>query len=394
MDAGQRSVLRPIGAWVGYRMTYGRPSLRSVTGYTPGEQPVASNVVKLNTNENPYPPAEAVLQALRDVPAEALRKYPSALATPFREQAATTHGLRAENVIATNGGDELLRLAFATFVERGTPVGVTEPTYSLYGVLAALHGSPLATAPLTADGELPADVASRWNDQGAALALVVNPHAPLGTLTSVARLADVAEQFRGVLLVDEAYVDFVDPALGHDAATLLASFENVLLLRTLSKGYSLAGLRYGYGLGHVSLVGPMLTKTKDSYNVDAVAQTLATVALVERAAAQQTWELVRRDREVLRTDLGTLGLHALASHTNFLLATIPDAFGGGAAVVYETLKTAGVLVRFFDQVGLRDKLRITVGTPAQNARLVAELRRLALPDNGEASACRFTSTTP
>lgn len=352
-------------------MPYERVNIQRMSGYTPGEQPADAGVVKLNTNENPYPPAPAVMEALRAVPADALRRYPPPMADEFRKVAAQVHGVKPENIIATNAGDELLRLAITTFVEPGRPIGTAEPSYSLYPVLADIHGSPTVRVGLKDGWSLPPDFARRMNDAGVQLAFAVNPHAPSGTLTRVEDLAAVAESLDGVLLIDEAYVDFVDPSLRHDAVQLVKRFDNVLLLRTLSKGYSLAGLRFGYGLGAASLIEPMLTKTKDSYNTDAVSQRLATAALRSRGEASKTWEAVRNERSRVVRELAALGLPCLPSQSNFILATSPNA-----RHLYESLKARRIYVRYFDQDRLRDKLRITIGTPEQNDALLNALKEL------------------
>src|SRR5882724_3746962 len=279
-------------------MTYERTHLKTMQGYTPGVQP-DTPVIKLNTNENPYPPGAAAVHALSTLSAEMLQRYPDPLAAAFRASAAGLHHLAPENVIATNGGDELLRLALTTFLDPGKPLGLLTPSYSLYSVLATIHGSPLASVPLGNDWSVPDDTAERWNAAGAPLAILTNPHAPSGTLASAAELHRLALTFRGVLLVDEAYVDFVDPEIGHETSALVAAHPNVLLLRTLSKGYSLAGLRLAYGLGDAELVAPMLSKTKDSYNVDAVAQAVGAAALQDVRSASASWEAVRNERETL-----------------------------------------------------------------------------------------------
>ncbi len=351
---------------------YERPNIARMTGYTPGEQPEAADVVKLNTNENPYPPCEAVMAALRSVQAESLRKYPSPLATGFRQAAAEVHGVEPRNILATNAGDELLRLAITTFVEPGQPIGTAEPSYSLYPVLADIHGSPTVRVPLNDDWSLPSDFARRMNEAGVALTFIVNPHAPSGVLTPVAALRQIAKELGGVLLVDEAYIDFVDPALRHDAVWLVRECPNVLLLRTLSKGYSLAGLRLGYGIGSAGLIEPMLTKTKDSYNTDAVSQVLATAAMQSRDQAAKTWQVVRSERARVAAALERLGLPCPPSQSNFVLASHPKA-----RELYESLKQRSIFVRYFDQDRLRDKLRITLGTPEQNDKLLNTLKEIA-----------------
>jgi histidinol-phosphate aminotransferase len=271
--------------------------------------------------------------------------------------------------MAVNGGDELLRLAVTTFVEPGAPIGVLEPSYSLYPVLAEIHGSPLVRVPATEDFSVPSDFAARLNQAGVNLALLVNPHAPSGTLVSRTQISAIAGELRGVLLVDEAYVDFADPELGHDLLPLIAEHDNLLFLRTLSKGYSLAGLRFGYGIGRAELIAPMLEKTRDSYNVDVVAQRLAAAALLAQGHAVETWKSVRQERTRLRDALSALGLRVLPSQSNFLLAFVP-VHSYPAAELRDRLEVAGLLVRHFAQERLNDALRITVGTPEQNDRLL------------------------
>jgi histidinol-phosphate aminotransferase len=353
-------------------MTYERDTIRRAAGYVPGRQLDLPDLAKLNTNENPYPPSPAVMAALSAVTPESLRRYPPPLADGFRAAAAAVHRLTPEHVIAVNGGDELLRLCVNTFVDPGAPIGSLEPSYGLYGVLAELNDSPLVAVGLAGDWSIPPDAARRWNDAGARLAFVVNPHAPSGQLLS---LVDLAEQFAGVLVIDEAYVDFVDPHIGHDATALLRERDNVILLRTLSKGYSLAGLRFGYGLGRPDLIAPMMNKTRDSYNVDVISQALATAALAHRGEAAATWARVRADREVLRARLADLGLSGPPSQTNFLLVQVPT--GADAGEVCRRLEAEHILVRHFASVPrLANQLRITVGTPEQHRRLIDALARI------------------
>jgi histidinol-phosphate aminotransferase len=356
-------------------MSYERAALRRTAGYTPGRQPQDPNAIKLNTNENPYPPCEAVMGALAGVRPDSLRRYPPPLADAFRAVAARVHGVGVDDVIATNGGDELIRLAITTFVDPGRPIGILEPSYSLYPVLAEIHGSPLARVDLGPDWSIPEDAGRLFRQSEAQLIFVVNPHAPSGCLTRHTFLRGLARDAGCVVVVDEAYVDFVDPELSHDLVALVREFDNVLLLRSLSKGYSLAGLRFGYGIGHRELVAPMLTKTRDSYNVDAVAQALATAALEHREHARATWERVRADRASLRAALDALGLSSPPSQSNFLLASVPKG-APSAAELCSQLEARGVLVRHFPGERLGDALRITVGTPAQNARLIDELRTI------------------
>ncbi|MEM7253914.1 MAG: histidinol-phosphate transaminase [Pseudomonadota bacterium] len=348
--------------------------MKQSPGYVPGEQLDGASIIKLNTNENPYPPAPEIADVLQGFDAARLRVYPAPNAAQFRTIASDLHNVPADQVIATNGGDELLRLAIATFVEPGASIGLCTPTYSLYEVLAWLHGASTVDAPLNDDWTLNADTVSIWQNAGARLGFVVNPQAPSGHLIPTSELSAIATAFDGVLVIDEAYVDFVDPSLHYDAVTLCREHDNILLLRTLSKGYSLAGLRFGYGLGSSAVVTPMQTKTKDSYNTDAIAQALACAALGAQDYASDTWARVRRDRDQLAKRLTTLGFACEPSETNFLLVRAPER--ASAKELYECLRQNNILVRYFDAPRLSDCLRITIGTEAQNDELIRALETL------------------
>lgn len=354
-------------------MSFQRTNIATMAGYVPGEQVNSADVIKLNTNENPYPPSPAVAAALNGIDSAFLRRYPSPTAESFRKAAARCHGIGVDNIVPTNGGDELLRLVLTTFAAPGETVAVTRPTYSLYRVLAEIQANPLHEIALEDTWDLPENFVQQLSDAEAKMCILVNPHAPTGKLLPVATLTEIAANFDGLLLVDEAYVDFVDPVREHDAVHLAVERDNVLLLRTLSKGYSLAGLRFGYGIGSAELIHPILYKTRDSYNTDYIAQQLAAAAIQSRDYAENTWEKVRQAREALANALTQLGFCVTPSQANFLLATLPA--GQSAEQLYQQLKSENILVRFFNQERLQDKLRISVGTPAENAILLAALTR-------------------
>jgi histidinol-phosphate aminotransferase len=354
-------------------MSYQRKTIEAMTGYTWGEQPDDASIIKLNTNENPYPPTQAVDAALNQATAATLRTYPQPTADALRDRLAELHQVKRDNIVITHGGDEALRLAFTTFVEPGTPFGMADPSYSLYPVLAQIHGASIHPIALHDNWDLPREFAHELNEVGANLACLVNPHAPSGVLLDAKRISQLANDFEGVLLIDEAYADFVDPALRYDAIRLVDAFENLLVLRTFSKGYSLAGLRLGYLVGSESLIEPLLTKTRDSYNIDHISQLLGAAALSDRPYAEETWARVRADRRTLREGLVAHGFHVGASQTNFLLAEVPLSSTCTAREVYAGLKARGVLVRYFDTPVLADKLRITVGTTEQNQTLLTWL---------------------
>lgn len=345
-------------------MGYFRDNVERAAGYVPGFQPKATDVVKLNTNENPYPPSPAVLKALAEVRPEQLRRYPDPLGQAFREAAAEVHGVGPDNIMCCNGGDDLLSIAIRAFCDEKRPLAYPVPTYSLYPVLANLQGCPMIEVPFDEEFNLP----SRLATTGAALTIVCNPNAPTGTFVPIEELASLAGELSGVLLVDEAYADFADD----DAVGLIRDFDNVIILRSMSKGYSLAGIRFGYAVAHKELVAGLL-KVKDSYNVDAVAIALATAAVEDQSYFKENVERVKQDRQELIEQLRALGLAVGDSCTNFVLA---ETKNGSAAAIYEALAQRHIFVRYFETPGLDNKLRISVGTREQNERLLAALREI------------------
>ena len=357
-------------------MSYERDNIRRMHAYEWGEQPDSDRVLKLNTNENPFPASPRVAAALAGIDIQDLRRYPQPTADPLRAQLARAHELDVDNFVVTNGGDEALRLALTTFVEPHSPMGTLEPSYSLYPVLADIQDAGKLQIPLGNDWEIPRDFAQTLNEAGANLACIVNPHAPSGTLIDVDTISQIANDFNGVLLVDEAYIDFVDPALRHDLVRLVNAFDNLLLLRTFSKGYSLAGLRLGYLIGSSPLIAPILGKTRDSYNIDFISQRLGEAAISDRGYAEETWRQIRSARRQLRDELIASGFRVAISQSNFVLAEVPLDFALNAAEIYQGLKAQGILIRYFDSPLLEDKLRITVGTAAQNNRLIETINKL------------------
>jgi histidinol-phosphate aminotransferase len=344
-------------------MPKARPNVQRMSGYTPGEQPrPGERVIKLNTNENPFPPSPAVLEAIRQIDPERLRRYPSPTSEEFRQTAARVHGVSPDMVIAGNGSDEILAMAMRTYLGPGDVLAYPDPTYSLYPVLAEIGEVKVATVPWAAGWELPIDALLHT---GAAAIFFANPNAPTGTLVPLARVRELATRFSGLLLVDEAYVDFAD----ENSIGLVKEFPNLIVSRTLSKGYGLAGLRFGYAIAASEVVEEM-NKVKDSYNCDAISILAATAALHDQAYARRTWQHVRQERVRLTEALTRRGWQVIPSQANFVLAACPD---GNAGAIYRALKTKGILVRFFDKPGLKDKLRITIGTAEENDQVLAAL---------------------
>jgi len=342
-------------------MGYLRRNIEALAGYVPGEQPAGDErVIKLNTNENPYPPSPRALAVLRETDWSVLRKYPDPMATKVRRWVAERFDLAPEQVLCGNGSDELLTLCMRAFVGEGERVAWPVPTYSLYPVLAGIQGAVPVEVPTAEDFTVPVEALAETD---ARLLFLCNPNAPTGRHLPTEAVLDLAERFRGVLVVDEAYADFgpgsVVPALGDR--------PNVLVLRTLSKSYSLAGLRFGYAVGPADLIAG-LAKCKDSYNCDAVSIEVAAAALADEAWMRANVERIRAERRRLAERLAAAGFTVYPSETNFLLARPP---GGQAEGLYRFLKDRGILIRYWNLPRLADKVRITIGTAEETEALLA-----------------------
>ena len=359
-----------------------RPLVRAIRPYQPGEQPRVRGLIKLNTNENPYPPSPKVLRAVRAAADARLRLYPNPTAQPLREALARFHRCSPRQIFVGNGSDECLALAVRAFVEprrlgRGAPseartlVQYFSPGYSLYPVLADAHGAVRRPVPLQSDFGLPsvADLerAGEWRAD-AALTLITTPNAPSGRGYSTAELDAVCRQHRGVVLLDEAYVDF---AAEHALALALAH-PHVLVARTFSKAFSLCFQRVGYAVGHPDLI-TALDALRDSYNVNGLGQIAALATLRNLPYYRANFRKIVNTRAWLTRELSVLGFDVLPSQTNFLLAR-PPTFA--APVWLERLRARKILVRWFDLPHVRDALRITVGTDREAAALVRAARQI------------------
>jgi histidinol-phosphate aminotransferase len=335
-------------------------------GYTPGEQPAfGERVVKLNTNENPFKPSDKVLAAIREVEAEMLRRYPSPMADGFRAAAAKVHGVTPSMILAGNGSDDILTIATRTFLNPGDTLAAPEPTYSLYPILAQLQDAKFVTVPWGLNYSLPTEALLATKPKAIYLA---NPNAPTGTMIPPTKMAELAKAFHGLVLIDEAYVDFADD----NCLSLVKDYGNVVISRTFSKGYSLAGLRFGYAIAQPQVIAEMM-KVKDSYNCDALSVIAATAAILDQDHARNSWNHVREERQRVTAELVQLGWSVLPSHANFILAVCPDGRGREA---YQGLKAQGILVRYFDKPGLTDKIRITIGTSQENNALIGGIKAL------------------
>lgn len=338
-----------------------RKSVQELKAYTPGEQPKVDGLVKLNTNENPYPPSPAVARALREFAAESMRLYPDPVCAALRERIAAIAGCSADQVFVGNGSDEVLRLCARAFVPPGGAVASFEPSYSLYPVLAAAEELGFRTVPLAAGfgwTDPPADL-------DAALFFLANPNAPTGVFYPLESIRAFCRRFTGVVLLDEAYVDFSG---GRDGLALARELPNVLVCRTMSKSFSLAGLRLGYAIGSAELIGA-LYKLKDSYNVDRLAQAIALAALGDMPWMRDNARRIVATRERVAAELEKRGFRVVPSAANFLFVAPPP--GLAAADLFAALRTKNILVRYFPGGRTGNYLRVTVGTDAQMDALLA-----------------------
>ncbi len=346
-----------------------RPLVRELHAYVPGEQPKIKGLIKLNTNENPYPPSPKVIAAVKAATDGRLRLYPNPTAQLLRERLAKLHGCKAENIIVGNGSDELLAMATRAFVEpagtrrAGQHAGTIQffsPSYSLYPVLAAIHGAQTNVVSLDRDFGIPPLALLRkskaW-DFRAALTYVTTPNAPSGRGYRTAELEALCRAQKGVVILDEAYVDFGE----ENAMALALRLPNVLVARTFSKAYSLCFQRVGYFVGHPALIAG-LDKIRDSYNVNGLGQVAALATLEDLPYYRENFRRVIATRERVGRELTALGFKVLPSQTNFILVR-PPRFA--ARDWLGKLRARKILVRWFRYPAVKDYLRITIGTDGE-----------------------------
>ena len=343
---------------------------RGIAPYTAGEQPQDRTYIKLNTNENPYPPSPEAAKALRAFAAETLRLYPRPDAGLLRAAIARAEGVGEENVFCGNGSDEVLALSFPAFFDTdGAGACFADLTYSFYEVFAAFFGIPKTVVPLRADFTFDLE---RMKQTPCAGYYIANPNAPTGVGIGLAEMERfVASVPEKLVILDEAYMDF----FGESGVPLTKKYSNVLVVKTFSKSYALAGMRCGYAVGDAALVDGLF-RMKDcfnSYPVDRVAEAVCAAAVGDRDYYRAVTARVVSERERLRAELLSLGFTVPESRSNFLFAGRVRLSG---REIYQGLKAAGVLVRYWDRLVLRDFVRITVGTPEENGVLTEQLKKL------------------
>jgi histidinol-phosphate aminotransferase len=340
-----------------------RRNIRLMAGYTPGEQMAGAGLVKLNTNENPHPPSPKVARALRALDIARLRLYPDPVCSQIRTKLAALHGVEPEQVFVGNGSDEVLRLITLAFVENNGSLGMFSPSYSLYDVLADSIGVPMKKVPLGADfgWRMPASFR-------ASVFFITSPNNPTGVAYPACEVKKFCASFKGLVVIDEAYVDFCD----WDHMELAKEFPNVLVLRTLSKSFGLAGIRLGYAVGPRPLIDTLL-KLKDSYNVNVLTQTAALAALDDMPYMRRQVGRIRKSRARLVRELERQGFVITPSQANFVWVRPTRV---AAKALFEALRERRILVRYNPKDWHPDYIRITVGTDAEITKLLGAIRAI------------------
>ncbi len=359
-----------------------RPIVRELHGYVPGEQPKVRGLIKLNTNENPAPPSAKVIRAIQSAADGRLRRYPDPTAQPLREALSKFHGCKPENIIVGNGSDELLALATRAFVEPRQTGATTRrqiakqtiqyftPSYSLYSILAGIHGARRNEVKLPPSFELPTNELlrkSNWN-LGAALSYITTPNAPSGRGYATSALAKLCAAQSGVTILDEAYIDFAD----ENALRLTKRFPHVIVSRTFSKAYSLCFQRIGYFVGHPVLIGA-LNRIRDSYNVNGLGQAAALATLSDIGYYQKQFEYIVQLRTETTVALEDLGFEVVPSQANFIFARPTNIT---AAEWFQQLRERKILTRWFDAPKVRSWLRITIGTKTEMRKFLSATRAI------------------
>jgi histidinol-phosphate aminotransferase len=345
-----------------------RPNIRAMKGYTPGEQPRDGSFIKLNTNESPYPPSPRVLEALREaLTGDRLRKYPDPVGTAFRQTAGRVLNVDPDGILIGNGSDDILTILTRAFVPEGGIVASPTPSYLLYRTLAELQGGRLQTVPFNSDWSLP----SPWPLADAHLTFLANPNSPTGTVVTRRQRAELLSRLRGPLVIDEAYADFADDNAFDDVRSQ-ESDGRLIVTRTLSKSYALAGIRFGFAVTTPALVRELI-KVKDSYNCDVLSLTAAAAALEDQAYLRATRAKILATRMRMLDELPKLGFAVCPSQANFVWCRRDDR---PVKPFHEALKSRGILVRYMVYEGYGDGLRISVGTDTEVDRLFEELKCL------------------
>jgi histidinol-phosphate aminotransferase len=346
-------------------MSYFRENIEAMQGYAPGAQPKAARILKLNTNENPYPPSPKAVQALRDFDLEALRKYPEPLSRPVAEAASEVYGCELNEVIVGNGSDDILTILIRSFAGETDIIGSLNPSYSLYPVLANIQGASFRFVDLNEDFSLPENLLEQA--AGCSLFFLTCPNAPTANSFDREKIRAFCRDFKGIAVIDEAYGDFAE----ENFLDLYKEFPNVVISRTFSKSYSLAGIRVGLAFANAELISGMMN-VKDSYNVNALSQVMAAAALRDQTYFAECRDKVITAREKTAAALSAMGFQVLPSQTNFLFAAPPV----DAAEVFNQLNKRHIYVRYFKGDSTGRFLRITIGTDEEMDEFLGAIKEI------------------
>jgi histidinol-phosphate aminotransferase len=347
-------------------MKYWNKTLKEMDEYMPGEQPAnIDEFIKLNTNENPFPPSDSVLKAINSSINGNLRRYPDSKASAVRELFASVNGLSSENVFAGNGSDEIFTLIFRGFIEKEGIAAFPYPSYSLYDTLA--QGNGIKYEKINLDENLNLDL-SKFLKKKYDLVIIVNPNNPTGTYTEISEIKKFLHSYKGLLVVDEAYVDFY----GGSAIDLINEYDNVIVTRSFSKSYSLAGLRVGLAIACTDIIRGLF-KIKDSYNIDTLALAGAEAALLDTKSFNYNIRMLNSNKEYLEERLEGMNFYIVPSKANFLFVKHKSI---DSKIIFEKLKEHRILVRYFNGPIQSEYIRITVGTMMEIKKLCSTLESI------------------
>ncbi|MCF7791668.1 MAG: histidinol-phosphate transaminase [Victivallales bacterium] len=341
-------------------MSYFRKNIEKMEGYTPGEQPALNSIIKLNTNENPYPPSPGIYDALKKIDPAVLRLYPNPSSDLLRNKIAGKFDVITDNVLVGNGSDDILTIAVRSFLSENEKAACFTPSYSLYPVLAQIQNTEIVKIPLEGkDFSFPAELVDKTSDlyksiNTAKIFFITRPNAPTGTNIKLEYLDKFCTIFKGIVFIDEAYADFSD----NNALPLLKKHDNIIISRTFSKSYSLAGIRVGWAMASKYIINGMM-KVKDSYNVNTVSQYLASEALDDTEYLKENLAKIIGTRKKLSDKLRNYGFKVLDSRSNFIFASPPD---GNAEKLFKYLRSNNIIVRYFPGERTGKYIRITIGT--------------------------------
>ncbi len=341
-------------------MKYWNEHIKKIEAYKPGDQPkVEGNIIKLNTNESPFPPSPNIENLLKDLDISELRLYPNPRAQKLCDTMAAKFGVSSDNVMATNGSDEALTYIFNAFVSNNKLVVLTNPTYTVYESLAERFD--ISFSVIETENDFSIDLSKVPNEEHTVFFLA-NPNAQTGLYIDFDILENFVKNFKGLIIVDEAYIDFAPKS----ALPLISKYDNVIITRTMSKSYSLCGIRLGFAISCASNI-EALYKVKDSYNINMLTQMIGEMAINDEQYMQGNAQKIISERKRVTSELEKLGFMVIQSAANFVLAKPPK---NNAEEIFEALKANNIFVRYFCTERLKEYLRITIGSQEENTTLL------------------------